>query len=60
MGNLVSKYFRLFQKHYETGASNLDAVNNRIVVTFAILIVFIRGVTAARRGDGLRGHLVSA
>jgi len=31
-----------------------------IVVTFAILIVFIRGVTAARRGDGLRGHLVSA
>jgi hypothetical protein len=38
----------------------MDAVNNRIMVTFAIIIVFIRGVSAARRGDGIRGHLVSA
>ncbi|KAF8131523.1 hypothetical protein EV363DRAFT_1164973 [Boletus edulis] len=29
-----------------------------IIVTFAIIVVAIRGVIAARRGDGLRGPLV--
>jgi len=30
-----------------------------ILITFAIVIVFLRGISAARRGDGLRGHLVA-
>lgn len=30
-----------------------------ILVTFAIIIVILRGISAARRGDGIRGHLVS-
>jgi len=30
-----------------------------VLVTFAIIVVFIRGVTAARRGDGFRGPLRS-
>ncbi|KAK7063476.1 hypothetical protein R3P38DRAFT_2818694 [Favolaschia claudopus] len=29
-----------------------------LLVTFAILVVMIRGITSARRGDGVRGHLV--
>ncbi|KZP29336.1 hypothetical protein FIBSPDRAFT_917439 [Athelia psychrophila] len=29
-----------------------------ILTTFAIIVVAIRGFSAARRGDGLRGHLV--
>ncbi|KAJ7052170.1 hypothetical protein C8F01DRAFT_1171182 [Mycena amicta] len=31
-----------------------------ILVTFAILVVIVRGISAARRGDGYRGGLVSA
>jgi len=30
-----------------------------ILITFAIIIVFLRGISAARRGDGLRGHLIA-
>ncbi|KAF7293891.1 hypothetical protein HMN09_01185200 [Mycena chlorophos] len=30
-----------------------------IMVTFAIIVVLIRGISAARRGDGYRGGLVS-
>ncbi|KAG1886282.1 hypothetical protein F4604DRAFT_1918008 [Suillus subluteus] len=29
-----------------------------ILVTFAILVVLIRGISAARRGDGMRGPLI--
>ncbi|KAJ7842193.1 hypothetical protein B0H14DRAFT_2724610 [Mycena olivaceomarginata] len=29
-----------------------------LLVTFAIIVVIIRGVTSSRRGDGYRGHLV--
>jgi hypothetical protein len=31
----------------------------RILVTFAILVVLIRGIFAARRGDGMRGPLIA-
>ncbi|KAF7319674.1 hypothetical protein MKEN_00748600 [Mycena kentingensis (nom. inval.)] len=31
-----------------------------LLVTFAIIVVLIRGISAARRGDGYRGGLVSA
>jgi hypothetical protein len=31
----------------------------RILVTFAILVVLIRGIIAARRGDGMRGPLIA-
>ncbi|KAF7292254.1 hypothetical protein MKEN_01477200 [Mycena kentingensis (nom. inval.)] len=31
-----------------------------LLVTFAIVVVLIRGISAARRGDGYRGGLVSA
>lgn len=30
-----------------------------ILVTFAILVVLIRGIIAARRGDGMRGPLIA-
>ncbi|KAJ7236092.1 hypothetical protein B0H12DRAFT_1204545 [Mycena haematopus] len=29
-----------------------------LLVTFAILVVIVRGITSSRRGDGYRGHLV--
>lgn len=31
---------------------------DRLFVTFALLVVFLRGISSARRGDGLRGQLV--
>ena len=31
----------------------------RIFVTFALLVVFFRGISASRRGDGFRGGLVA-
>lgn len=31
----------------------------RLLVTFAILVVLIRGILAARRGDGMRGSLMA-
>lgn len=31
----------------------------RILVTFAILVVLIRGIFASRRGDGMRGPLIA-
>jgi len=40
--------------------SNSDTRINRILVTFLLIVVLIRGITAARRGDGYRGGLVSA
>lgn len=34
-------------------------VCDRVLVTFAIIVVFVRGIIAARRGDGFRGPLMS-
>ena len=31
----------------------------RIMVTFALVVVFFRGVSSQRRGDGFRGQLVA-
>jgi hypothetical protein len=42
----------------ELGALEAFAWIEWLLVAFAVIVVLVRGIAAARRGDGLRGGLV--
>ncbi|KAF7290211.1 hypothetical protein MIND_01334600 [Mycena indigotica] len=58
-GGLNCKTQSLFVYCDQLNALEAFAWLEWILVTFAVIVVLVRGISAARRGDGYRGGLVS-